>query len=226
MNSINLDYMGFRIPFSIESSSNSVMVNATEMAKVENKLVADFLRLKSTTNFINALKSVMGIPISQILVILKGNSSNFQQGTWMCELLAIEFARWLNPAFGIWCNMKISELLKSGYTSLYNSYLADKPYADYAKAMISASVQTYSTTDLLKGFNSKISTQDFFKKCRNENIITKRSKKLWYLNKPYDKFNYTVLVGSLKNGISKNQVRWTEAGKQFVYSLLVSWKAV
>ena len=228
MNSINLDYMGFRIPFSIESSSNSVMVNATEMAKVENKLVADFLRLKSTTNFINALINIMGVPRSQILVVIRGGGPQTRQGTWMCEALAIEFAKWLNPMFGVWCSVKISELVKKGHTDIYNNYLADKPYADYAKAMLSVSTLTYSTTELLKGFKAKISTRDFIKRCKTEKIIEKKfkSRGMWHLNKPYDKFNYTTLVSSFKNGTWKNRIRWTEAGRRFVFLLLVKWRAV
>lgn len=27
------------------------------------------------------------------------------QGTWMHEDVALEFARWLNPAFAIWCHL-------------------------------------------------------------------------------------------------------------------------
>lgn len=39
------------------------------------------------------------------------------QGTWMHEDVALEFARWLSPAFAIWCNDRIKELLKYGMTA-------------------------------------------------------------------------------------------------------------
>ena len=38
-------------------------------------------------------------------------------GTWMHEDVALEFARWLSPAFAIWCNDRIKELLKYGMTA-------------------------------------------------------------------------------------------------------------
>ena len=37
--------------------------------------------------------------------------------TWMHEDVAIEFARWLSPAFAIWCNDRIKELLTIGITA-------------------------------------------------------------------------------------------------------------
>jgi len=39
------------------------------------------------------------------------------QGTWLHEDVALEFARWLSPAFAIWCNDRIKELLKHGATA-------------------------------------------------------------------------------------------------------------
>ena len=47
---------------------DSVMVNATEMAKPFGKLVGDWLRLKSTNEFINALSTDMQIPISELMI--------------------------------------------------------------------------------------------------------------------------------------------------------------
>ena len=42
------------------------------------------------------------------------------QGTWMHEDVALEFARWLSPAFAIWCNDRIKELMKTGVTTVSN----------------------------------------------------------------------------------------------------------
>ena len=36
----------------------------------------------------------------------------------MHEDVALEFARWLSPAFAIWCNDRIKELLTKGTTSI------------------------------------------------------------------------------------------------------------
>lgn len=108
-------YKGNNISF---AKSNGIMVNATEMAKPFGKSTKDWMVNKSTTEFLNELSSVRGIPLSQLVVVKKGNSSQFDQGTWMHEDVALEFARWLSPKFAIWCNDQIKELIATGSVSL------------------------------------------------------------------------------------------------------------
>lgn len=95
---------------------DNVMVNATEMAKPFGKLVGDWLRLKATTEFTEALSADMRIPISALIQVVKGGNS--EQGTWLHEDVALEFARWLSPSFAIWCNKRIKELLQYGMTAM------------------------------------------------------------------------------------------------------------
>ncbi|MGB0930849.1 MAG: KilA-N domain-containing protein [Chitinophagales bacterium] len=117
---------------SFDFGDGNRMVNATEMAKVFNKKVNNFLRQKSTEAYIKALteyllkkkgKSETLISVSlqeQIIRIVKGNFSNGHlQGTWMHRILALRFAQWLNPKFAIWVDEKIQELLHQGYTSIH-----------------------------------------------------------------------------------------------------------
>lgn len=54
---------------------DNVMVNATEMAKPFGKLVGDWLRLKATTEFTEALSADMHIPISALIQVVKGGNS-------------------------------------------------------------------------------------------------------------------------------------------------------
>lgn len=110
---IKFDYNGTIIHF---SKGDNVMVNATEMAKPFGKLVGDWLRLKTTTEFAEALSADMHIPISALIQVVKGGNS--EQGTWLHEDVALEFARWLSPSFAIWCNKRIKELLQYGMTAM------------------------------------------------------------------------------------------------------------
>ena len=91
------------------------MVNATEMAKPFGKLAKDWLSNKSTTEFIHTLSAVRGIVLTDLVVVKQGG--NGVQGTWMHEDVALEFARWLSPAFAIWCNDRIKELMQVGFTA-------------------------------------------------------------------------------------------------------------
>ena len=108
------DYKGSKISF---ANGKNVMVNATEMAKSFGKTTKDWLRTNASSEFINSLSAVRQICPSQLVVVKKGNSNEFEQGTWMHEDVALEFARWLSPAFAIWCNDRIKELLKYGMTA-------------------------------------------------------------------------------------------------------------
>ena len=91
------------------------MVNATEMAKPFGKLAKDWLSNKSTKEFLSTLSAVRTIPLTDLVEIKQGGNS--EQGTWMHEDVAMEFARWLSPAFAIWCNDRIKELLQYGMTA-------------------------------------------------------------------------------------------------------------
>lgn len=105
-------YNGSPITF---SNGDSVVVNATEMAKPFGKFTKDWLVNSRTKEFINTLSAVRGIPLSGLVQTVKGG--NGEQGTWMHEDVAMEFARWLSPAFAIWCNDRIKELLTTGVTT-------------------------------------------------------------------------------------------------------------
>lgn len=105
-------YNGSPITF---QKGDSVMINATEMAKPFGKLAKDWLSNKSTKEFLSTLSAVRTIPLTGLVEIKQGGNS--EQGTWMYEDVALEFARWLSPAFAIWCNDRIKELLQYGMTA-------------------------------------------------------------------------------------------------------------
>lgn len=109
------DYRGNNVTF--KNENGVTYVNATEMAKAFGKRPVDFLQNQSTIDFITALCEVRKSTSQEFVQVRKGNSSDFVQGTWMHEDLAIEFSRWLSPTFAIWCNDRIKELLTVGMTA-------------------------------------------------------------------------------------------------------------
>ena len=106
-------YNGSDITF---NSGSTVMVNATQMAKLFGKTTKDWTRLKSTKDFLDTLSSVRQIRLTELIKVIQGGIST-AQGTWMHEDVALEFARWLSPEFAIWCNDRIKELLRHGMTA-------------------------------------------------------------------------------------------------------------
>lgn len=92
-------YQGNAITFEV---NGNVMVNATQMAKSFGKKTRNWLDLPSTTQFIDTLIAVRKSDRSELVKAING------VGTWMHEDVALEFARWLSPAFAIWCDFKKS----------------------------------------------------------------------------------------------------------------------
>lgn len=106
----------------------ALMVNATQMAKPFGKLVYDWIRLPSTRAFVSALLETHAVPFARKSRKHKPHTYNLLQnsglsiakrggldnggGTYFHEDIAIEFARWLSPAFAIWCNDRIKELFR------------------------------------------------------------------------------------------------------------------
>ena len=99
-------YAGSKITFATKSG---VRVNATQMAKPFGKRPVDWLKYQNSQEFIDALCEVRKITSADLVTVIKGG--NGEQGTWMHEDVALEFARWLSPKFAIWCNDRIKELL-------------------------------------------------------------------------------------------------------------------
>jgi len=85
---------------SIPQRASDGYINATEMCRAAGKLMADYLRLGATKDFIAELSSDMGIPISELNQVLKGGDPSLQ-GTWVHPKVAIHLAQWLSPKFAV-----------------------------------------------------------------------------------------------------------------------------
>ena len=72
----------------IISRSEDNYINGTQLCQAGDKLFADWFRLNTTKQLLTEAESDMGIPISQLIDIKKGNSNEFQQGSWIHPDLA------------------------------------------------------------------------------------------------------------------------------------------
>ncbi|MCC5640750.1 KilA-N domain-containing protein [Nostoc sp. CHAB 5844] len=84
-------------------------VNATQMAKANQKLLADYIRLKSTTEYLQALSQDMGIPISSLIIEISGRT--YSQGTWVHPEIAVDVARWVSVEFRVWANRTLTKIM-------------------------------------------------------------------------------------------------------------------
>jgi phage antirepressor YoqD-like protein len=113
-NAVVYDYKGSQISF---MSGENVMVNTTQMAKPFSKQPIDWLKTNQSKEYIETFSKLKIISLADLVQVTKGGNNS---GTWMHEDVALEFARWLSPAFAIWCNDRIKELLKTGVTTVSN----------------------------------------------------------------------------------------------------------
>jgi hypothetical protein len=125
----SFSYNGNNVEFRL---TENVMLNATQMAKPFGKKAINWLRLPSTKAFLLALvqskarcenltlknqseaTQINSVYHSYYGGLVIGQHGGANPGTWMHEDVAIEFARWLNPKFAIWCNDRIKEILRGG----------------------------------------------------------------------------------------------------------------
>lgn len=76
-------------------------INATAMCKKAGKLFSDYSRLSSTEQFLAALSTDMGIPITGLIHTLRGGNDPKRQGTWVHPQVATNLAQWLSPQFAV-----------------------------------------------------------------------------------------------------------------------------
>ena len=104
------------------TNNESMMLNATEMAKIYGKQVNEFMSNDGTKAFIssclkNGKSRFFNVEKEDDLVI-----SRQKTGTWMHRVLALKFAAWLNPDFEVWVYCTIENLLFERYIKIEQSY--------------------------------------------------------------------------------------------------------
>ena len=90
------------------AAATGTMVNATEMAKPFKKQPIDWLKTNQSKEYLYVFSKLKFFSLADLVQVKKGGNNS---GTWMHEDVALEFARWLSPAFAIWCNDRIKEIL-------------------------------------------------------------------------------------------------------------------
>lgn len=113
---ITCDYQGHAITLTADG-----WFDATSAAAKYGKSPAEWLRLPSTLEYINALKrhnSNMG----NSHITRRGRSTT--SGTWLHPKLAVAFARWLDADFAVWCDAQIESLINSKRDWSYQRHMA------------------------------------------------------------------------------------------------------
>jgi hypothetical protein len=103
-------------------------VNATAMCSAAGKLFGHYNSLRATQDFLAELSSDIGIPISELVVVIKGGNPS-QQGTWVHPDVAINLGQWCSPKFAVavsrWVRDWMSGKSKAGLPYHIRRYVAN-----------------------------------------------------------------------------------------------------
>lgn len=80
-------------------------LNATHLAEKYGRDLSHWVRSQETVTYINALKSAKN---AEYIETRRGRTG----GTWLHPKLAVVFARWLDPAFAVWCDSQIDDIVR------------------------------------------------------------------------------------------------------------------
>ena len=247
-NLVTLTYNGKMIGFLL---SSDVMVNATEMAKMfcnskEEYLLKRptiWLRSKEAKEYISYLTNVRKMHISDIVITVRGGvGSEKTPGTWMNRRLAIAYAHWLDIQFGDWIYSKIEELIYNGQTimntiinplqienqQLRDQITAQQPQINYYNQVLNQTPgNTYSTRDLCVQLNLRISARKFNDYLVDNGYAYRSKSGKLYLRSPYCNDGLlTTVYEKCKDGVVRPHVKWTESGKQWVWSRAIDFKLI
>ena len=76
-------------------------INATKLCQKVGKQFFDYSRLGTTKEFIDALRLETGIPVSNLVEVIKGRGDSVEQGTWVHPQVAVNLGQWLSPVFAV-----------------------------------------------------------------------------------------------------------------------------
>ncbi|MBD2492564.1 KilA-N domain-containing protein [Aulosira sp. FACHB-615] len=84
-------------------------VNGTQMCKANGKFLADYTKLKSTKQYLQALSNDMKIIISSLVIEIQAHGS--EQSTWLHPEIAVDLARWVSVEFRVWANRTLTKII-------------------------------------------------------------------------------------------------------------------
>ncbi len=76
-------------------------INATALCQQTGKRLHDYYRLSQTTEFLKELSLETGIPVSNLVQVIRGRGDKVPQGTWVHPQVAINLGQWLSPSFAV-----------------------------------------------------------------------------------------------------------------------------
>ena len=100
-----------------EMIDGQLYANATAMCRVFGRQPKDWLRTEQTMRYVETIRLKCLLPNTECVIVRNGG---FNPGTWIHEKLILKLATWLDTDFDLWCQEKLSELLRTGTAAIYH----------------------------------------------------------------------------------------------------------
>ena len=193
-------------------------VNITPIAKYYNKRPNDYLRLARTEEYIQALAGKLSsagnpVDVNSLVITAEGGFSN-SNGTWLHPKMVIDFARWLNPEFALWCDEQIENILKTKQVEFQMPTTfaeALRAYADEIDAHESTRELLQDARDLIEESKPKLRYHDIVLSCPDLLTIRQIAQ------------DYGISAQKLNNILSQKSVQYKD--KSGVWLLYISYNA-
>ncbi|MEH1739769.1 MAG: KilA-N domain-containing protein [Fusobacterium varium] len=116
-NLVTRNYLGNSIEFKM--IDGRVYANANKMAEAfgGSKKLENWKASPNTKKYIEALERSLKSSERDLIIVSQGGKAT-EQGTWIHEKLILNFARYLNVEFELWCDEQIATLLREGNVSI------------------------------------------------------------------------------------------------------------
>ena len=76
-------------------------INATRLCAQAGKFFGNYRQSAQTQAFLDALSLDIGIPISNLVQVIRGRGDRIEQGTWVHPQVAVNLGQWLSPEFAV-----------------------------------------------------------------------------------------------------------------------------
>ena len=242
-------FNNLEIPFALDGGPSNIMVEVTQMAKAYGKRINDWKNLPSTQRFLQKLLE-SDTRFSCIEDLIYSEKGGINRGcTWMHQLVLIEFARWLDSKFAIWCNKMIIEVIRQRFMdemaqlndeiARLNNSISQQQItinnlqsqssnwglkATYYDQVLQNTEYQYTLRDIQQNLGLKVSYKKLAKMLINDNYAYRNSDGRLYLRSPYSGEGYYGSTTELcKDGTYRAVMKWSEGGRRWIHSLAHKW---
>lgn len=89
-------------------------IHATKLCQSVGKRLAKWKENTETIQLLKYFQKITGLPMNKIIEVRRGNTKNYEQGTWIHPDLGVQLAQWCSPIFSIQVSRWIRELTLTG----------------------------------------------------------------------------------------------------------------